>query len=268
MKLSVTLILSVVMSLGAGARTDTEMYFCDGFFGATLQETKTETVVYDSKDESEDYEIKYKLPCYHNKGAYDNTCANVAGAIILGFYDKDYDELIPGFTSARIIRDTAIYKAQNSAIQAVIDDLYVRMGTNMSSAGGTSVSGFKNGLASYVESRGRSIAFSHVGGDKAALVSAFDNLQPVALFVNGYVMTDMSGYETGVGTDKYYKSYYSGAHLLVAYGYKEVKYYDVGGNMIKNMTVLKVATGFDQPLSYVITEDFMQIEDGYAVNIY
>ena len=54
MNILTALILSLTMSLGAGVKcSDAEMYFCDGFFGASLIETKIETVVYNSKDESE-----------------------------------------------------------------------------------------------------------------------------------------------------------------------------------------------------------------------
>ena len=114
MNILTALILSLTMSLGAGVKcSDAEMYFCDGFFGASLIETKIETVVYNSKDESEDREIPYGLPCYYYPGSYENTCANVAGAIVLGYFDKDYNELIAGFTSARVIRDRVVYYPQN-----------------------------------------------------------------------------------------------------------------------------------------------------------
>lgn len=77
MNILTALILSLTMSLGAGVKcSDAEMYFCDGFFGASLIETKIETVVYNSKDESEDREIPYGLPCYYYPGSYENTCAN------------------------------------------------------------------------------------------------------------------------------------------------------------------------------------------------
>jgi len=269
MNILTALILSLTMSLGAGVKcNDAEMYFCDGFFGASLIETKIETVVYNSKDESEDREIPYGVPCYYYQGAYENTCANVAGSIVLGYYDKDYNELIAGFTSARVIRDRVVYYPQTQAVQTTTEDLYVRMGTNTSAEGGTSVSGVKNGLASYGKSKGRNISFTHVGGDKNALISSFASSRPVVMFVNRYVTTEIEEVATAGGKDTYNKQYYGGAHVLVAYGYKEIEYYDTSGALIKSMTVLKVATGLGKERSYVFLDDFTQIADGYAVDIY
>ena len=88
------------------------------------------------------------------------------------------------------------------------------------------------------------------------------------MFVNRYVTTEIEEVATAGGKDTYNKQYYGGAHVLVAHGYKEIEYYDTSGALIKSMTVLKVATGLGKERSYVFLDDFTQIADGYAVDIY
>ncbi len=49
--------------------------------------TKSETIIYSRKETSE-YEFRYEIPDYYNMGE-NTSCANVAGAVVIGYYDID-----------------------------------------------------------------------------------------------------------------------------------------------------------------------------------
>ncbi len=155
------LILGVVLAIpSVGYVRKTEMTFADGYNGASWEKTVTESISYAYKDE-ETNSINGALPQYYSTTGYTNTCANVAGAIVLGFYDKTYDNLIENFTSTRVYRDKIFYSAQTQAVQQTIIQLYEDMETN-THEGGTTIDGFKNGLKKYVNRKGRNISYSQV----------------------------------------------------------------------------------------------------------
>lgn len=246
------------------------LYYGDGFNGAVLVSTESETITYATKSETE-YSIKGGLPLYHDTSSHTKTCANVAGAIILGFYDKTYDELIPNFTSARVIRDRVLYNVQTEAVQAVIDSLYIKMGTNVES-GGTSATDFKNGLKSYVNEKGKNITYSTVGQngilDKTAFIGSIQNERPVALFVTKYSLIPIKNFSVSETVDVLNKSKFEGNHVLVCYGIKEVNYYNSNGALIRKLTLLMVATGYRQEPLYYIEFDSNGVIESYSINIY
>lgn len=247
-----------------------EIRFGSSYNGSIYAGSKTEYVTYVTKEEEESF-INGGLPRYYDTSGRSKTCANVAGTILLGYYDKNYDELIPDFTSARVIRDRVIYYAQTSAVQDVIDELYYDMDTN-TATGGTTIKDFQNGLRKYVNELGRNIAFSNVGNSNgfnySAYLNSIRNEQPVALFVSKYSLIPIADFGISATQDRLEKDYYTGNHVLVGYGLKEIKYYNSKGTLQKTITLLMVATGYSrEPLYYVDLSDCGYI-DSYSVNIY
>lgn len=276
MKVLTSLILSLICSMATLPITtnnaDKTIYYGDGYNGAILTGTDTEYITYSTKEENE-YFIEGGLPLYYDTSTREKTCANVAGAIILGYYDKTYDELIPDFTSARIIRDRIIYNAQTNAVQTVIDSLYIKMGTNGTDAGGTSVTGFKDGLKNYVNEKGKNLSYSGTGQNgqlnKSALIQSIQNNRPIALFVSKYSLIPILDFSISETQDKLEKKYYNGNHVLVSYGLKEINYYNANGGLIKQLTLLAVATGYRQEsLSYIELDTNNGMIDSYSINIY
>lgn len=274
MKQFVSIFMSMMLLLCVIAMVpdvNAERVFADGYNGSTYEGSSTETIDYYTKTDNE-ISIKGAVPKYHNTGSNRNTCANVAGSIVVGYYDKDYDELIPNFKAARIIRDRVIFSAQTDAVQNVIDDLYNKMDTN-DTGNGTTVEGFKRGLEAYVEQQGRSITYEGlVSGERLNIEEykqAINNEKPVALFVSKYTMIPISDLEQDNNTDVLDKLHYGGDHVLVGYGIREIKYYNQDGSLKKEVTLLMAATGYLQdPLVYIIIDDRMTIVDGYTVSIY
>ena len=160
--LAVSCIMGVFMfSISPMQVSAEEICFADdGFNGSSFIRTEQEIINYAYKTETEDY-ISCSLPKYGEGSSRPNTCANIAGATLLGYYDKTYDEMIPNFTAGRTIRDKYIFNAKTSAVQDVIDDLYIRMATN-TTGNGTTANNCRNGLASYINSKGRNVTYTNV----------------------------------------------------------------------------------------------------------
>lgn len=247
------------------------LYFSSGYDGSIYEGSYTEYVSYATKSEYED-SIKGGVPRYYNVGSNSNTCANVAGAIALGYYDKTYNELIPNFDAVRVIKDKVLYRAQTEAVQIVIDKLYNTMATNSTSAGGTTISGFKNGLKEYVNGQGRSITYYSAGSyndfDRQAYLRAIQNEQPIALFMAGYTLIPISDFTDTQTRDELLKMSYSGNHVLIGYGLKEIKYYNSNGTLKQTLTLLTVATGYNQDPLYYLDLGNSGFVDSWAIDIY
>lgn len=276
MKILICIMISLASIMGAipiSVNDSNEtLYYGAGYNGATFIGTDTETITYATKEETE-YSINGGLPTYYDTSTRQKTCANVAGAIVLGYYDKTYDELIYDFTSARVIRDRVIYYAQTDAVQSVMDNLYDTMETNSTSSGGTSVAGFQNGLRTYVNGKGRNITYSGTGQNnqlnKSAYIQSVQNNRPIALFVSKYSLIPILDFSISNTQDKLEKKYFSGNHVLISYGIKEINYYNANGTLKKQLTLLMVATGFRQePLYYIELDSNSGMIESYSVNIY
>ena len=263
--------ICVIASAPGFTRQSETMYFSSDYNGAIYEGSSTEYISYVTKSEDE-YAIKGGLPKYYDMGTKENTCANVAGAITLGYYDKTYDELIPNFKAARVIKDKVIYNAQTEAVQAVIDKLYVSMGTNSTSAGGTTITGFKNGLKSYVNGNGKSITYSSVGqNDKINHEAYMDSIEaehPVVLFMSGYSLIPIGDFSETSTKDKLQKKHYSGNHILVACGLKEIKYYNSNGTLNQTLILFIVATGYKQDPIYYLDVRGSSLIDSYSIDIH
>ena len=217
----------------------------DRYVGGELISTyATETISYVSRQVVEDISTANGAPDYRAVNDMQNGCGAVAGGNIVGFYDKYYENLIPNWDS---YYSSGSYKKQNSAnITPLILDLYERMQTNVV-APGVSESEFKSGLKSYVVDHGYNIEYASLGKGNSFNFSTYKNAiknnEVTVLFVqpsNLYVCT------LGENEDYIYTSSISGNHIMVAYGYYEVKY--TLSNGTRTDKYLRVTTGLSGTL--------------------
>ena len=194
---------------------------------------------------------------YNTNNALTNTCANVAGANIVGFYDRYYDELIPDSTAGVVRPNGYTYYPMGVSMeqkQGVINYLYSSMGTNTVQPG-TSQPDFEEGLADYVTSRSRNISYSSVmtNGvlDQTKYSAQFAAGYPVALFLSGYNVTVIMDSNGTISITQYN---YTGNHIMVAFGYEIITYYDANNNVIRSYTLMVVASGLDVKGYYVLNE--------------
>lgn len=249
-----------------------EMTFADGFNGASWVETIEQNISFSYKDD-EEMVIDDAFPTYYDLNAeLENSCAPVAGSIILGYYDQYYDNLIENFTAVRYIFGMKLFNSPTEEVQETINQLYIDMDTNVIE-GGTTINGFKTGLQTYVERQGQDVSYSQkVSNQNVNLEAIRQSLRdgkPVALFVSHYSLVDLVDLDEDTGVEDVFVQHYGGNHTLVAYGVRVVKYYNTAGNLVRQLNLIAVATGFpDYPLAYIILDDYTNVIDGFEVNIY
>lgn len=220
----------------APAAAEQDNRYVGGELIATYAE---ETISYVSKQVVENITTANGTPLYFAVSGMQNGCGAVAGGIIVGFYDKYYANLILDWDS---YYSSGMYKGQNGTfVKTLLFDLYDRMQTNVV-AEGVSESEFKNGLKSYVTDHGYNLQYTSLGAGNSFNYSAFktavNNNQPTVLFVrpsNIYSLEHLENHDILVS------STISGNHVMVAYGYYEVKYTLANGT--RTDKYLYVATG-------------------------
>ena len=205
-----------------------------------------EYVNYSSKTVVEDVYTANYAPDYFAAGTdLENACGAVAGAIVVGFYDKYYDNMVPGWNS--YYTATGVYRKNDTAnVGVFMRDLYSRMNTNVV-APGVSEDEFKSGLTGYINDKGYSVSYNSLGKngsfDYGAFKSTVRNNQVSVLFVQpSYI------YQIGSGNnlDAVSTTYISGNHIMVAYGYYEVEYTLSNGGT-RHDVYLRVCTGWSEP---------------------
>lgn len=199
-----------------------------GFKGGIPGQVVTETVTYTSRT--------VEVPAYYNTNpAITNCCAVDAGSVLIGYYSRYYPELTPGFVVGRVLGSSYFYYGQGSPskIQNVINDLYNRMETNVGSAG-TTASGFRNGLSTYVAAKGKTVTYTNVVNNNTLNYNAYEghiaNAKPVVIFLNTYNLLSDTAITTIGNTDSIQRQYYSGMHVMIGFGHKKVMYYNGSTN--------------------------------------
>lgn len=248
-----------------------EITFADGYNGASLENSVFTSIPFSRKEE-EEILIDGGMPLYYDISSRTNTCANVAGAIVMGYYDKTYDELIENFTSARVIRDKVLYAKQTQEVENTMARLYTTMKTNITE-GGTTVANFKTGLQTYINEQGRKVSYSQVIKNETLEVESYkraiQNNRPVVLFVSKYTLISTLALDAETGAEEFYKQLYTGNHTVVCYGMRTIRYYDASGKLTDQMDLLLVATGYNHsPTGYIMIDDYGTLVDGYEVNVF
>ncbi len=238
---------------------DVIFYGDDTYLDNGESTTVTEYINYSTKTSSAVIRVNNTFPGYYNTNtSLTNYCANVAGANLVGFYDRYYEDLIPNCVPGIARGNNYTYYAMTNNLalrQAVINDLYIKMGTNNPDAG-TSQVGFKNGLTSYMSSKSRSISFvtmmTNGALDINKLSQALGSGKPVALYLSGYNITQIQDTGTTVTLSK---GIYTGNHIMIVYGYWTENYYNSSNVLLQSKTYLYVATGLPETGIYVLNNN-------------
>ncbi len=251
------------------------------YYGEDLQyadsydntQSETEDIYYATK-QSTYKSINETFPLYYNLNSnLTNCCANVAGANIVGYYDRFYEDFIPDCTPGIVRNNVYTYYPilmNRTERQAVIDTLYLNMLTNNPNAG-TSQANYKAGLKTYINEKGKSVSYNSVitNGklDLNKVNAQFDQGNPISLYTQGFnVSTIRSMSDTQIRLDKVL---ISTNHIMVAYGYLKEDYFDANGVLIKSNLYLIVASGIQTLVgNYYIVDNNGILNDAEAVRVY
>ncbi len=242
--LLLSFIVNILCSFGIHAKTNTGRYCGYGDAVNPYAAVTTETVYYTRREVSI-VEIPKGVPSYTQLSYLENSCGPTAGAIIVGYYDKTYTNLIPNYTpclsSGTFLGRDKVY------IPQLMSDLYTLMRTNMDDVG-VNESDCLNGLRTYVNNHGYSISYTNAKSGSAVSESVcangLKNLQPTLLFCRKMDLF-LIGDDPENKQELLVSSAYTGGHIVVAHALYTIKYYNGSGNF-RTDKYLEVATGMTE----------------------
>ncbi|MDE7296465.1 MAG: hypothetical protein K2N84_04290 [Clostridia bacterium] len=245
------------------AKNSTEPRYSAYGDAVTYALVETETINYTRREENY-FETVKGAPQYYQISKYPNSCGPVAGAMIVGFYDKYYLDLIPDYSST--VSSGTYKKADSVYIPNLIGQLYTLMGTNENGAG-VSETDCLNGLRTYVQNKGRALTYINIYGDEGINVNSYqiavDNNRPSLIFCN---KMSVYNFYPGATSEELRILTYEGGHVVVAYGYYEVNYYSAS-SLIRTDKYLAVQTGLSGVTGYLKLDNMEWCNAAYAVAV-
>ncbi len=236
------------------------------YVGPSLCEITTEEVTFTEREPFYTT-TSYNVPYYIMVGSeLTNACGAVAGAIVVGFYDRYYENLIPNYTAYYTINNK--YKpADGTYVYGVMESLYTLMRTNVDDVG-VSEYDCRDGLQAYVENKGLSLSYSSIksGGSFSYSLykQAINANKPVLLFCTNLPITLMG---TTTESDTISTDIIQGCHIVVGFGYHTVNYYN-GSTLFRTDNYLIVATGIHSTYAYYVKINSTSwLDNGYSVTI-
>ncbi len=241
-------------------------YFGGSGNGTFVQQI--EILNYATKATTANYSIQFDLPNYY--GASGTSCANTAGAVVLGYYDRFYENLIPNFQTYVTMGPLVAYKAPGQVIINLTTTL-----SNLMLIGepheGTTFAEFQYGMETYVEEQGFTYSTTNVFLNGSFNLDRYKNSvnanKPVALFMLDFAMLNYV-YIEDTGVDEISSGYCGVSHVAIGCGYKTDTYYDASGNVITTRTYLKVASGMiDYGVGYLNINGITDIRNAISIQI-
>lgn len=209
------------------------------------------------------------IPTYDPNTDLTNSCGATAGGILLGFYDKYYENLIPGYTT--YFTANGRYKPKDRVyIPAVMQRLYTLMRTNVDAVG-VSETDCLNGLEDYIEEKGYNVEYKSIKNTAGAfqlniVKDAVAKNKLVLLFCDEAKLVSVA---SGNGYDRVVTSVIRSKHVMVAYGYDKIDYYNSKNELFRSDTYLLVATGLSiVSTDYISVNSTSWLDNGYVVEIY
>ena len=279
--LSVTVIAGTIKPITAHASQAEEIYYCDdevyyddeSYNGEGGQVSAFFEIDCDSFEATANYK-HVSAPSY-GTGSLSNSCAVMAGTNIIAFYDRWYENLIPNYvpgmmnTGFNNVQFYDYFPNNNTApILTLMNSLYQLMGTTAEN--GTTANQFRNGMQSYVSSKGRSISYESCYQNSTTvnltkIRQAVENNKVALIMCSTYNFV-YSVYQNanGVAVNKIDANR---GHMMFVYGYVTYAFYKNNVN-IRTETFLYVSSGYQSgEQGYIMLNDHLTIEEAYVVTI-
>lgn len=275
----IILVLCLLTVFVLGGRTQIasaingDIYYGDSpYFGVSLGTSETETINYATKTVTTG-RVNPSFPnCYNLNSDIDNVCANVAGANIINYYDRFYDDLIPSYTSGAMRGSNYIYygmPVNSDKKQQVINTLNSYMRTNIDYPG-TTQDQYKQGLMRYVNEKNKNVTYTSILSnnqfDLNKFIAQIQQGNPVTLYLSGFNITSIS--DNGSTATLYKSIFGKDNHIMIAYGYQKIDYYNNNGALILSKTYLEIAPGLSAASGVYIVNNNGTLNDAEAVHIY
>lgn len=236
------------------------------YYSGGVTSTVPVTINFDRK-ETTAYENPYGAPTFLSDKA--NSCVVDAGGNAMIYYDRLYYDLVPDYSPIYVSGEFT-YGTHTSGVTNMFNELYSLMG---STSAGTTVDGFKSGIIAYGNRRNHSVTVTSYSGSYynlsyGTLKQQLKKDKVAVVFVNGYSIIDLSGLGAQSGQESYTYTVLTGRHAVLAYGYKEVYYYDAYNKLLACNLYLYVSTGSPSPSRALLSINaYTTIEDAYVVDV-
>lgn len=257
---------ALIPTLTVSARADEVKRYQDDSLISTY--AVDSEIVYYTNRTLEDNTTVNKAPDYYANTDLENSCGPTAGGIVVGFYDRYFENLIPDYTV--YYTATGKYKPRDSVyIPALMQNLYTLMRCNVDDVG-VSESDCKSGLQTYVQQHGYKLNYTSIKNSAgtfqmSTVQNAIDNNKVILLFCANAELVTVS---YGDGYDKAISLAVQNNHVMVAFGYCTYKYYDSNNVNFRTDTYLVVSSGFMSPsMGFVKVNDTSWLDNGYVVTI-
>lgn len=229
---------------------------------------RTETIDYARREITEDGILR-DLPNYYGTIG-ETSCANTAGAVLIGYYDRFFENLIPDYQVYRTLGSLLIYKSNSIQIENLKIELHTLMSTDSGNAG-TTFAQFQDGMNKYVTQHGYSYRTTNLMSWGNLKIDSYKQSvqggKPVALFLSGFSM--LNKHETGEGKDTITSGYCALTHVEIGCGYKIYTYYNANNTVIAERTYLKVASGLGEyGIGYLNLNGAGNLDRAISVEIY
>ena len=216
------------------------------FGGASGLSVTTQNFTFDEKVVTQDYEIKYGLPTYYAE--YGTTvCANTAGAIAIGYYDRFNENLLPDYKTYSKLGSRIIYKVQNDVISSLVNQLKDLMQGEQE---GATFAEFTNGMTTYVTRAGYTYTQQDVMSGSSLnmtkIKTAITEGKPILLFLKNFTFAKTQETSSVLTIENAYGNY---THVTACYGYTEIEYYN-NNKLVYTAKLLKIKSGFIETAEY------------------
>ena len=181
----------------------------------------SETIDYAQRSITQN-DINATYPCYYSNNDGLGDCVAVAGASVIGYFDRFYENLIPDFTPGYGQSGAYMYLDADQKVNVLIDDLLERM----NDAGSITAAEFRSGMTSYINDQDYYVSFySCMTGnsvDFSKIKSRINMGLPVVILTLNYLATEFYNVtEEKVNLTNYYCP---SNHAMAGYGYQEITY--------------------------------------------
>ncbi|MBQ8196632.1 MAG: hypothetical protein IJZ73_01075 [Clostridia bacterium] len=215
------------------------------FGGTTATFTNTTVDIEYATKTVDEYSIQLDLPDIVGS-VPGGSCAHTAGAIILTYYDRFCENIMPDFDPCLRFGNFLFYRDTAEEVYNMTLELvdYMLIGEPHP---GTTFTEFQYGMQNFVSDCGYTYTstdlFTNGAFNFNNYKTAVENNLPCAIFLTNFTMSN--GIRQEENLDSVGFGYCPVSHVAAACGYKVITYYDANNNVITSNTYLKVASGLN-----------------------
>ena len=274
---AIMLVLVLVMKssvlLGMGVATQTKKIYAqdETIYKTTLRggneiEVLTERINFHRRESLR----RLTNPALPSYGVGFN-CGATSGAIIIAYFNRIFPTLIPGHVAGMQLGNHFIWAPELSS--PLLLNMFSEIHQLMGGQNGVTQQMFLSGLTTYVTSRGLSFGttIAHTGPNHINLefINSIQHNRPVAMFFRDSfnIVENMRGIERFPDHDIVRLTQLAGNHVMTAYGYYMVQYFDVNNRMFRQDTYLYINSGFGELVRTRINTH-TTISNAFSINIW